>query len=160
MELIPGSTFLNSLRKGAEGLRSIFWQELKELRNPAHSAGGLAAAFALGTLLSFIPVPLLDSMLVGMVLARFKQVNRAALLLARLIWNDLLVLPFYGPGYRLGSTVLAPVTAADGVLAAVAPLLSFTLGSIIMTIGVVMASYILFLLVIQLYRLERVVGNE
>jgi uncharacterized protein (DUF2062 family) len=163
MELIPDRIFFNSLCKGAEQVRSLFWQELKELRNPTHSAGGLAAAFALGTLLSFIPVPLLDSMLVGMVLARFKQVNRAALLMARLIWNDLLVFPLYGPGYRLGSAVLAPVMAADGDLAGmgtvVAPLLSFTVGSIIIATGVAAAGYVLFLLGIQLYRLGAVAGS-
>jgi len=158
MELIFSRKSRSSLRKSAERVRILFQQELRELQNPAHSAKKLAAAFALGTLLSFIPVPLLDSMLVGVVLTRFKQVHRAPLFIARLLWNDLLVFPIYGPAYRLGSALLAPLLHSSpempGVRSAVAPLLNFTLGSILMATSAAAAGYMLFWLAVQLLRLR------
>ena len=69
MDLKP-RIHLVQLRKTFDRTRVQFGQEIKELRAPAHSAKKLAAAFAVGTFLSFIPIPLLDTMLVGMILTR------------------------------------------------------------------------------------------
>ena len=164
MQLIPDNTFPISWRKAVARARRLFRQELQELQNPVHSARNLAAAFALGTLLSFIPIPVLDSMLVGLVLVRFKQVNRAPLFMARLLWNDLLVFPLYGPGYRLGSALLVPLMSAGpdtpGVGTAVAPLLSFTLGGMLVAAGFAAAGFVVFYLGISLYRVGRVVVGE
>lgn len=145
------------LRKAFARARIQFSQEIQELRDPAHSAAKLAAAFALGTLLSFIPVPVLDTILVGMILARFKQVNRAPLFMARLIWNDFLVFPLFGPGYKLGSALLESLMGIDtelpaGVDMAVNPLLSFMLGGVILAVSLTLLGYFAFLLAIKLYR--------
>ncbi len=147
---------LSSLIQTLTLARERFREELQELRNPAHPAGSLAAAFALGTLLSFIPIPIMDSLLVGILLTRFKQLNRASLFIARLIWNDFLIFPLYGPGYRLGSAVIGPTMSAQyqvpGVGTAVTPLLSFITGTFILAISVTLFAYCTFLLGICLYR--------
>ena len=76
------------------------------LLSPNQAAGPVLLAFALGTLLSFIPAPLIDSVLVGVILARFRHVNRAALIAARIVWNDLVVIPLYLPAYRFSLSIL------------------------------------------------------
>ena len=53
----------------------------------------IVIAVALGTILGFMPAPFLDSLLVGVIFARFRQINRSALLAARIVWNDLIVVP-------------------------------------------------------------------
>ncbi len=160
MQSVPNYLFKKSLRENVTKARSQFGQELKELRSPQHSAANLAAAFALGTMLSFIPVPLLDSMLVALIVTRFKQVNRASLFMARLLWNDLVVFPFYGPGYRIGAALLKPFISANPPLpgweTTARSLLSLTLGSVILAVGLAAAGYSLFLLGITLYRSNRV----
>ena len=99
-------------------------------------------------------------MLVAVILARFKQVNRAPLFMARLLWNDLVVLPFYGPGYRIGAALIAPLTDANSALSsggtAVRSLLSLTLGIVILAVGLAAAGYVLFMLGITFYRMNQI----
>jgi hypothetical protein len=83
-------------------------QDLRSLLNPGQAPAPLVGAAMLGTLLSFIPVPFLDTFLVGFIFARFRNVNRAALLAARVLWNDLIVIPLYLPGFRFGMSLLEP----------------------------------------------------
>ena len=157
MLIFIGYKSITARYTGVSESRNLFQKEIQDLQNPANSAWKLAAAFALGTLLSFIPLPMLDSMLVGMVLIRFKQVNRGALLMARLLWNDLVVFPLYGPGYRLGSMIMVPLLDAKSEMAgmgtAVEPVLSLTLGGLILAFGLTVAGYVMFLLGIQMWRL-------
>ena len=150
------STLLPALRTVIIRAREQFWQDLQELRCAVHPAGSLAFSFAVGTLLSFIPVPLLDTILVGLVLARFKGLNRAPVFMARLIWNDLLVFPLYGPGYKLGTALVLPVLGSDpelpGLGIKAAPLLSFTTGLVVLATGTALGGYLAFLIGIKLYR--------
>jgi hypothetical protein len=76
MKLVPDRSIIVTLCNAAIRTQALFLQELLELINPANSAAGLAAAFALGTLLSFIPLPVLDSMMVGVVLARHSSLRQ------------------------------------------------------------------------------------
>jgi uncharacterized protein (DUF2062 family) len=147
---------LRTLCQSIDSARQQFARDMVELRDPALPARQLAAAFAVGTVLSFIPVPLLDTILVGAVLARFRQLNRASLFLARLIWNDLLVFPLYGPGYRLGSAVVQALIGAEPNLPVLGysavPLFSFVTGAVLMSVWATLSAYLVFLLVVKTFR--------
>jgi hypothetical protein len=136
--------------------RDQFWQDLQELHSPVNPAGSLATSFAVGTLLSFIPLPVVDTILLGLVLARFKRLNRASIFIARLIWNDLLVFTLYGPGYKLGTALVMSVLGSDGDLPGLgiraAPLFGFTTGIVVLSGGMTLAGYLAFLIGIKLYR--------
>lgn len=131
-------------------LISALVQDLQGLSQPDQTPGPIASSFALGTLLSFIPAPVLDTMLVGIILRRAKRINRPALLAARLVWNDLLVIPLYAVGYRLGTSIIAlgPDTGSRTIPVAIAFLLGLLLLALIassFSALTVFALYALFL---------------
>jgi uncharacterized protein (DUF2062 family) len=108
----------------------------QELQQAADSPLGLAVAFALGTLTSFFPIPVLDSLLAVGLAIRFARLNKAAIFLARLVWNDLLVVPLYAPGLKIGRWVLTAVLGTAEPQAALHSnffwLLSFLVGAVIL----------------------------
>ena len=121
---------------------------------PGQAPAPLVVAVALGTTLSFIPAPLLDSLLVGVIFARFRQVNRSALLAARIVWNDLVVVPLYVPGFRFGMRLLDPFTVNDTTLAI--KVTAFSLGLVFLTAAATLLSVaLMFALIMILKRLQR-----
>lgn len=134
-------------RKASATVRCQLWREILELRSPAASPARLATAFAIGTLLSFIPLPVLDSLLVSLVLVRFRQVNKATLLAARLVWNDLVILSLAPTGYRLGvsmlptSMILSADPAPTGKLIMLA--LNYAIGNLLIAITATTACYVI-----------------
>lgn len=107
-----------------------FLCDLKIMLQPGQAPAPLIIAVALGTILSFIPAPLLDSLLVGVIFARYRQVNRAALLTARVVWNDLVVVPLYVPGFRFGMRLLEPFFVNNSALSV--RFIAFSLGLVIL----------------------------
>jgi len=134
-------------RKAAATVRCQLRREMQELRSPAASPTRLATAFAIGTLLSFIPLPLLDSLLVSLVLVKFRQVNKATLLAARLVWNDLVILSIARTSYRLGVSMLptSMISSADpapaGKLIMLA--LNFAIGNQLIAIAATTGCYVI-----------------
>lgn len=91
-----------------------FLLDLKTILQPGQAPLPLILAVALGTMLSFVPAPFLDSLLVGIILARYRQINRPLVLAARMVWNDLIVVPLYVPGFRLGMRFLQILAVDNG----------------------------------------------
>jgi hypothetical protein len=124
-------------------------QDLRSLLSPGQAPAPLVGAAILGTMLSFIPAPFVDTLLVGFIFARFRSVNRSALLAARVLWNDLIVIPLYLPGFRFGMSLLEPHfqnTSGLQVQAGAFLLGLFVLTSIAASVsGVVMFSFITLL---------------
>ena len=108
-------------------------QELRDLAVANEAPAVLARAFALGTMLSFVPVPILDTLLVLFILSRYKHVNRPALLAARVLWNDLVVLPLYVPAVHLGRYVVASLPISDNAHAGT--LVAFAIGCFAMAVA-------------------------
>lgn len=141
MEAIPTKQLIRLIpliQEQSHRLRQSAIQDLTDLAQANEAPTVLALAFALGTILSFVPVPLLDSLLLLFILSHFKQVNRPALLAARVVWNDLVVVPLYVPGYRLGTNVLASLpfgSAADAT-----PLAAFAIGCLALAVAAAVLS--------------------
>ena len=117
------------------------YHDSKKLLQPGQTPAPLAAAYALGTMLSFLPLPVVDTLLVGIILARSGQVNKPALLAARLIWNDIVVLPLYVTGFRLGMTFLGTMTIDDSGFAA--QFIAFLLGVVVLSTVAALAGIVL-----------------
>ncbi|MFN2304588.1 MAG: hypothetical protein ACK2TV_12740, partial [Anaerolineales bacterium] len=107
-------------------------------------------AVALGTILSFIPAPILDTLFVGIIFARFRQVNRSALLLARVVWNDLIVVPLYVPSFRFGMRLLEPYTVNEPSF--VIKALGFSLGLTILTAAAAILSMVVTFGLIKIFQ--------
>ena len=117
--ILDPCAYAAALRQRAQG-------ELRALSDPEQTAVALALAFATGTLLGFLPVPFLDSLLLALLLTRARRLNRPALLAGKMIWNELLVLPLYQPALRLGGLLLG--AARTELTGPAAHALAFVLG--------------------------------
>jgi uncharacterized protein (DUF2062 family) len=105
--------------------------DLKLMLQPGQETGPLILAVALGTILSFIPAPILDTLVVGMIFARFRRINRSALIIARIVWNDLIVVPLYVPSFRFGMGLVETYKINESSFEI--KLLGFSLGLISLT---------------------------
>lgn len=127
-----------------------------EFTHAADSPLDLAAAFALGTLTSFLPVPILDSLLAVGLALKFARLNKAAIFLARAVWNDLLVFPLYAPGLKVGRWVLSAVFDPTRPLLVthtqLTLLASFLLGVIILASCAAVSGFVAVLLLAGLIR--------
>ena len=103
-----GAQINNLVCRVRSAIEQHFVSDLKVMLQPGQAPAPLIIAVALGTILSFIPAPVLDSFLVGIILTRYRQVNRTALLATRIVWNDLIVVPLYVRGFRFGMHLLEP----------------------------------------------------
>ena len=130
--------------------------QAQELLGAAESPLALAAAFALGTLTSFFPIPILDSLLAVGLTVRFERLNKAAIFAARVVWNDLLVVPLYGPGFKLGQLVLTAVLDTQENQAADHPyfwsLLSFIIGAALLAMVAAALGFLIVFLIAAAYR--------
>lgn len=126
------------------------WRALQAAADAPHT---LARSFALGTCLNFLPLPGIDVLLAALLLARCRRLNKAALLLAFAVWNNVVVLPLYAVGYRLGEKVVTAVlphgaTAAPPLLL----VLNFLSGAVLVALVASLSGYVAVLVVWGLYR--------
>lgn len=102
----------------------------------------LAAAFALGTFVSTIPVPVVDMLLAGLLLRRFQRIPRAPFMAGMALWNNFIMAPIYATTPKVGGYALALLANRTSL---VAPDLVFTrlaAGYLIIAAGLVMLSYL------------------
>lgn len=134
--------------------------QAQELLQATDSPLGLAAAFALGTLTSFLPVPILDSLLAAGLAVKFARLNKAAIFLARMVWNDLLVVPLYAPGLKLGQWVLTAVLGTPAGQLAAHPhfllLLSFILGVTVLATFATTFGFVIVLLIAKVVHSRKI----
>lgn len=133
-------------------------RELATLIEPGQTAVPLALAFGTGTLLGFLPIPFVDSLLLALLLARVRRLNRPALLAGKLLWNELLVLPLYLPALRLGGRLLN--VAHPGFDGVVANLAAFALGLGLIALLAAAVCGPLFVLALHLYRQHAASGDS
>jgi len=86
------------------------WREMVAAEAPA---GTLAAAFAIGTLISTIPVPLVDMALAAWVTRRFNAMPRAPFFGGMALANNLFMAPLYASTPRVGGLALGSYVLAN-----------------------------------------------
>jgi hypothetical protein len=114
-------------------LNEYILSDLRGMLLPNQPPGPFVVAAILGTILSFMPAPFLDSLLVGLIFARFRKINRSALIVSRIIWNDLIVVPLYMPGFRLGMRLIEPFSKNEPTFAI--KIIGFSLGLLLLTVA-------------------------
>jgi hypothetical protein len=134
----------------SNALNQYILSDFKVLIQPDQAFVPLIVAVALGTILSFIPAPILDTLFVGIIFARFRQVNRSALLLARVVWNDLIVVPLYVPSFRFGMRLLEPYTVNEPSFAI--KVVGFSLGLTMLTAAATIISTTVTLGLIKIFQ--------
>lgn len=105
-----------------------------------------ARSFALGTLISVLPTPGFNIALAALLAARYKQLNKAALLTAVGVWNGFVVAPLYALSYQLGEVMFGVMpTGLAGVslhVAALSLLKGFLVGNVLIAMLVTAVSYL------------------
>jgi hypothetical protein len=116
------------------------WREMVEAEAPA---GALAAAFAIGTLISTIPVPLVDMALAGYVLRRYAHLPRAPFFVAMAMTNNIVMAPLYASTPKVGGLALGWMADHTAVALPQALLVRVLVGWLLIALGLALASFVL-----------------
>jgi uncharacterized protein len=120
------------------------------------TAASLATSFALGTLISILPTPGFNLILTAILAARFKSLNKAALIAAATVWNAFVVAPLYALSYQVGE-MLFGVAAVEIAAASYFEMVKvfakgFLVGNLIVTAAVTAISYLVVKTAVTHYR--------
>lgn len=133
------------------------WREMVEAEAPA---GTLAAAFAVGTLISTIPVPMVDMALAAYVMRRFNAMPRAPFFTGMAMANNLFMAPLYASTPRVGGAALGWVSANTPMVAPEAFLIRILVGYLLIALGLALGSYVLANTGFRGYQAARRRGGE
>ncbi len=135
-------------------------QQSLEMRRGLDAPLALAAAFALGTLTSFLPLPIFDSLLAVGLAFKFARLNKGAIFLARAVWNDLLVVPLYAPGFKVGQwlvgSLLNPEIVQEMIPTHFIWIGSFLLGTAILAVLAASAGFLAVLFIAKLAKKRKI----
>lgn len=116
------------------------WREMIVAEAPA---GTLAAAFATGTLISTIPVPLVDMALAAYVMRRYSSMPRGPFFSGMALANNLVMAPLYAATPRVGGLALSWLSDNTAVQAPEAFLARVFVGYLFIALGLALGSYVL-----------------
>jgi len=126
---------VDRIRREARG----HWQEMTAAEAPA---GEMATAFAAGTLISTIPVPLVDMAIAAFVMRRYSKLPRAPFFTAMALTNNLVMAPLYASTPRVGGYALQWMAGHTPVVAPEAFLVRVLVGYVLIALGLGLGSYI------------------
>ncbi|MEZ4518056.1 MAG: DUF2062 domain-containing protein [Chloroflexota bacterium] len=81
----------------------VQWLEMVRADAPALA---LAAAFAIGTLVSMVPVPVVDMMLAALVMRLIHRMPRGPVVAAMALWNSFIMAPVYASSPKVGGLLI------------------------------------------------------
>ena len=133
------------------------WREMVEAEAPA---GTLATAFAAGTLISTIPVPLVDMAIAAYVTKRFARMPRAPFFTGMALANNLVMAPLYASTPRVGGLALGWLATHTPLAAPEAFLLRILVGYLLIALGLALGSFVLANTGFRGYKATRRVNYE
>ncbi len=143
MKAINIRTIRQAATRRIDGFRTqarAHWREMVEAEAPA---GTLATAFAVGTLISTIPVPLVDMAVAAWVTRRFDRMPRAPFFTGMAVANNLVMAPLYASTPRVGGLALGWLATHTPLAAPEAFLIRILVGYLLIAAGLALGSYVL-----------------
>ena len=141
------SMTLNQLKDKAmrriHDLRHEVVQQWREMVAAEAPAGEMARAFAAGTLVSTIPVPMVDMAIAAFVMRRFSRLPRAPFFAAMAITNNLVMAPLYASTPRLGGLALGWMAGHTPVALPEALVVRVLVGYLLIAAGLGLGSFLL-----------------
>ncbi len=116
------------------------WREMLDAETPA---GAKATAFAAGTLISTIPVPLVDMAIAAFVMRRFAGLPRGPFFTGMALTNNLVMAPLYASTPRVGGYALGMLANHTPVVPPEALLLRVLVGYLIIALSMALGSFLL-----------------
>ncbi len=124
-------------------LRAEVRDNVQEMLAAEAPAGTLAIAFAAGTLISTIPVPLVDMALAAYVTKRFAGMPRAPFFTGMALANNLFMAPLYASTPKVGGVALHWLSSNTPIAAPEAFLIRILVGYLLIALGLALGSYVL-----------------
>ncbi len=115
------------------------WREMVAAEAPA---GDMARAFTAGTLVSTIPVPMVDMAIAAFVMRRFSRLPRAPFFAAMAITNNLVMAPLYASTPKLGALAIGWMALHTPVALPEALALRVLVGYLMIAAGLGLGSFI------------------
>lgn len=116
------------------------WREMLDADTPA---GVMATSFAAGTLISTIPVPLVDMAIAAFVMRRFSHLPRGPFFTGMALTNNLVMAPLYASTPRVGGYALGLLASHTPVVAPEALLFRVLVGYLIIALSMALGSFLL-----------------
>jgi hypothetical protein len=117
-----------------------YWREMVEAEAPTVV---MALAMAIGTLVSTIPVPLVDMALATYIMRRFSTIPRAPFFVGMAVANNLIMAPLYASTPKVGGAALGWLSSNTPVVAPEAFLLKILVGYLLIALGLALGSFVL-----------------
>jgi hypothetical protein len=115
------------------------WREMIQAEAPVLV---LAAAFAVGTLVSMVPVPVVDMMIAALVMRLMHRLPRGPIMAAMAMWNSFIMAPVYATSPKVGGRVIAEASA-HSVAMPDALAVQVVVGMVLIALGMALASFVL-----------------
>ncbi len=115
------------------------WREMAESEAPSAT---LAATFATGTLISTIPVPLVDMALAAFVMRRYSHLPRAPFFAAMALTNNLVMAPLYACTPKVGAFALGWLACHTPMVAPEALVVRILVGYLLIAFSLAAASFV------------------
>ncbi len=132
-------------------LRSL-WREMVSAEAPAVV---LATAFAVGTLLSMVPVPVLDMMLAALVMRVLHRLPRGPIVAAMALWNSFVMAPVYATSPKVGGLLIATAATHSSLVVTDAMILKIVIGNLFIAAGLALFSFCIAAAGFSLMRVQR-----
>ncbi|MBK7217716.1 MAG: DUF2062 domain-containing protein [Candidatus Promineofilum sp.] len=116
------------------------WREMTAAEAPA---GEMATAFAAGTLVSTIPVPLVDMAIAAFIMRRFDKLPRAPFFTAMALTNNLVMAPLYASTPKVGGLAIHWMSAHTPVAAPEVFVVKVLVGYVMIALGLALGSFVL-----------------
>lgn len=116
------------------------WREMTAAEAPA---GEMATAFATGTLVSTIPLPLVDMAIAAFIMRRYDKMPRAPFFTAMALTNNLVMAPLYASTPKVGGLAIHWMATHTPVVAPEAFLVRVLVGYVLIALGLALGSFVL-----------------
>lgn len=116
------------------------WREMVQSDVPALV---LAVAFAVGTLLSMVPIPVVDMLIAGLVMRLLRRLPRGPIVAAMALWNSVIMAPVYATSPRVGGVLLSTAAAHSPLYVPDALLPRLIVGNLAIGVALAVFSFLL-----------------
>ncbi len=116
------------------------WREMTAAEAPA---GEMATAFAAGTLVSTIPLPLVDMAIAAFIMRRYDRLPRAPFFTAMALTNNLVMAPLYASTPKVGGFAIHWMAVHTPVVAPEAFVVRVLVGYVLIALGMALGSFVL-----------------
>lgn len=131
------------------------WQQMIHAEAPVIV---LAAAFAVGTLVSMVPVPVIDMMIAALVMRLLHRLPRGPIVAAMALWNSFIMAPLYATSPRVGGVVLDNAASHTHLAVPNTLLPRLVVGNVAIALGLAVVSFLLAATFFAVLRWQRSSG--